>query len=129
MAHISASKARFRTRAGAFPGSTRPEALAALCEALLAVGAVRLATGDRSGMDRTRQVLEQNGVVRMAAEFGADLDVFDDLTAEGRERRAVQGGHWSRGFAPARPVTIPSSTLTKAQPIEISSSMNRHRQR
>jgi uncharacterized protein (DUF362 family) len=86
-----------------FPGSTHPEALASLCRTLLAGGAVRLAIGDRSGMGGTRQVLEQNGVVRMAAELGADLDVFDELPAEGWMRRAVQGGHWSRGFALARP--------------------------
>ncbi len=86
-----------------FPGSTHPDALAALCKALLAGGASGLSLGDRSGMGDTRRVLEAKGVVRLARELGAGLHVFDELPAEGWVAQNIEGGHWSRGFALARP--------------------------
>ncbi len=70
------------------PGLDAPEALAALCRALLAGGAVRLAIGDRSGMGGTRQVLEHNGVVRMRRPHCASPRMESANPCKAGDRRA-----------------------------------------
>ena len=86
-----------------FPGSTHPDTLVALSRLLLTGGAGRLAIGDRSGMGDTRRVMERKGIPRLARDLGAELTVFDELPAEGWVPQRLDGGHWSRGFALARP--------------------------
>lgn len=86
-----------------FPGSTHPDTLVALARALLTGGAARLAIGDRSGMGDTRRVMAEKGIPRLARDLGAELLVLDELPADGWARQRVDGGHWSRGFALARP--------------------------
>jgi uncharacterized protein (DUF362 family) len=88
-----------------FPGSTHPDTLVAVSRLLLSGGAAKLAIGDRSGMGDTRRVMERKGVTRLARDLGAELVVFDELPAEGWVRQRVDGAHWTRGFALARPAT------------------------
>lgn len=86
-----------------FPGSTHPQTLRALLQALAAGGAAGLAVGDRSGMGDTRAVMEKKGIPALARELHAELVVFDELPAAGWVRQSVAGMHWSRGFALAKP--------------------------
>ena len=90
--------------ADAPPGSTHNDTLSALVRALQAMGAGRLAVGDRSGMGDTRSVMKQKDIFRMADELGFDTVVFDELDTSGWEMMQVEGGHWQNGFAVARPV-------------------------
>jgi uncharacterized protein (DUF362 family) len=90
--------------ADAAPGSTHNDTLGALVRALQAMGAGRITIGDRSGMGDTRSVMAQKGLFEMADELGFEIVVFDELDADGWEAVNVEGGHWQRGFAVARPV-------------------------
>ena len=86
------------------PGSTHKDTLSALVRRLQAMGAGRITVGDRSGMGNTRAVMERKGIFRMAEELGFGWIVFDDLDAGGWEMQHIDGSHWQKGFAVARPV-------------------------
>ena len=86
------------------PGSTHNDVLKALVRALKGAGAGSITVGDRSGMGNTRAVMDKLGVLRMADEMGFGVAIFDELSAEDWEQVQVPGGHWSRGFALARPL-------------------------
>ena len=90
--------------ADAPPGSTHDDTLSALVRALQAIGAGRITVGDRSGMGDTRTVMQQKGIFRMADELGFEAMVFDELEADGWEMTQIEGSHWEKGFAVARPV-------------------------
>jgi len=86
------------------PGSTHNDTLGALVRALQDRGAGRITVGDRSGMGDTRSAMEQKGVFRLADELGIETIVFDELDADGWEMMQIEGSHWQKGFAVARPV-------------------------
>jgi uncharacterized protein (DUF362 family) len=86
------------------PGSTHDDVLGTLVRVLQEMGAGRLTVGDRSGMGNTRKVMKKKDVFRMAGELGFETVVFDELDADGWQETHVDGEHWSRGFAVARPV-------------------------
>jgi uncharacterized protein (DUF362 family) len=81
------------------PGSTHPDTLRALVQALQRMGAASITVGDRSGMGDTRGVMEHIGVFGMADELGFKTIVFDELSADDWDMIRVDGSHWSRGFA------------------------------
>lgn len=78
------------------PGSTHLDTLRALLKRLQDWGAAKITMVERSGMGDTRQVLRQRGVNDLAAEFGVDLAILDDLPAS--EWVNLKGAHWRRGF-------------------------------
>ncbi|MCB0055858.1 MAG: DUF362 domain-containing protein [Caldilineaceae bacterium] len=80
------------------PGSTHPDILRGMVQALQAAGAQRITVADRSGMGNTRQVMAQLGIDALAEELGFDLVVLDELGADDWEIVDVPGSHWSRGF-------------------------------
>jgi uncharacterized protein (DUF362 family) len=86
------------------PGSTHPDVLRALVEALQAGGANRIVVGDRSGMGATRQVMEAVGAFDLAEELGFEAVVLDELDAGGWQHFDPPGSHWTRGFALPRPL-------------------------
>jgi uncharacterized protein (DUF362 family) len=90
--------------ADAPPGSTHNDTLSALVRRLQTMDVGRLTVGDRSGMGDTRQVMAHKGIFRMADELGFETVVFDELDADGWEMVHVEGSHWPKGFAVARPV-------------------------
>jgi len=90
--------------ADAAPGSTHNDILSALVQALQDMGAGLITVGDRSGMGDTRGVMEQKGIFDLANELGFDTVVFDELDASGWQMIELEGSHWQRGFAVARPV-------------------------
>jgi len=85
------------------PGSTHNDTLREMVLYLQEQGAERITVGDRSGMGDTDGVMRQKDVFRMAEELGFETVVFDHLDADGWLPIPANGGHWSRGFAVARP--------------------------
>lgn len=86
------------------PGSTHIDTLAALIDKLRKLGSGRLTIGDRSGMGRTREVMEAKDVFRMAKDAKVETIVFDDLPASEWVPIKKADTHWQRGFALPRPV-------------------------
>ena len=86
------------------PGSTHNDTLRALVRRLQEMGAGAITVGDRSGMGNTRAVMEGLGIFALANELGVDTVVFDELDAQGWEKRQFPDSHWQQGFAVARPV-------------------------
>ena len=78
------------------PGSTHLDTLRALLESLQDWGATKITLLERSGMGNTREVLEQRGVMDLAAKLGVEVVVLDDLPA--RDWVEQEGAHWERGF-------------------------------
>lgn len=85
--------------ADATPGSTHQDTLVALIRQLKARGAGPLTIGDRSGMGKTREVMESKQIFKMATELGARVVVFDELRAEDWEQIKPSDSHWQQGFA------------------------------
>ena len=86
------------------PGSTHIDTLAALIDKLRKMGSGRLTIGDRSGMGRTREVMEAKDVFRLAKDAKVETIVFDDLPANEWTPIKKADTHWQRGFALPRPV-------------------------
>jgi uncharacterized protein (DUF362 family) len=85
--------------ADAFPGSTHPDTLLTLGQALQGMGADHLTVGDRSGMGNTRAVMQGKGVFEMAEELGWSTLVFDELAADAWKLLQPDSSHWRYGFA------------------------------
>lgn len=86
------------------PGSTHNDVLRTLIEELRDRGVETITVGDRSGMGATRRVMEEKGVLAMAAELGVQTVVFDELEKDQWVKMHPAGSHWKDGFAVARPV-------------------------
>lgn len=86
------------------PGSTHIDTLAALIDKLRKMGGGPLTIGDRSGMGRTREVMEAKDVFRLAKDAKVETIVFDDLAANEWTPIRKADTHWQRGFALPRPV-------------------------
>jgi uncharacterized protein (DUF362 family) len=85
------------------PGSTHIDTLAALIDKLRKLNSGRLTIGDRSGMGKTREVMEAKEAFRLAKDAKVETIVFDELAASDWVP-IKKGEHWSRGFALPRPV-------------------------
>jgi uncharacterized protein (DUF362 family) len=85
------------------PGSTHPNTLRSLVLKLRELEALEITLGDRSGMGRTQQVLQQLGVLALAEELGVTVIDFDGLGVEDWQNFTPSGSHWQRGFPFARP--------------------------
>lgn len=85
--------------ADAAPGSTHEDTLVALIRELKSRGAGPLTIGDRSGMGKTREVMESKQVFKMATELGAKVVVFDELHDDDWEPIKLTDSHWQQGFA------------------------------
>ena len=81
------------------PGSTHPDTLAALLEQLRSLGAGSFTIADRSGMGKTREVMEARDVFHLGKEMNAQVVVLDELGAADWEPVKFNGSHWQRGFA------------------------------
>jgi uncharacterized protein (DUF362 family) len=86
------------------PASTHNQTIRSLVRWLRANGAERISIGDRSGMGRTRDVMQTKGIFELAEELNLETIVFDDLGADQWETVHVQGSHWQDGFPFAKPV-------------------------
>jgi len=85
--------------ADAAPGSTHEDTLVALIRELKARGAGPLTIGDRSGMGKTREVMESKQIFKMGTDLGAKVVVFDELHSDDWELIKPSDSHWQQGFA------------------------------
>lgn len=86
------------------PAATDTKLLEALVQELQNAGAKQITIGDRSGMADTRQAMQKKGVFQLAERYGLKTVVFDEMSADDWQYFPVQGTHWKKGFAVARPV-------------------------
>lgn len=64
----------------------------------------KITIGDRSGMAKTREAMQQKGVFELTAQRGLETVVFDEMPAEQWQYFDHEGTHWQQGFAIARPI-------------------------
>ncbi len=88
----------------AAPGSTHNDVLATMVQWVEQNGAEHITVGDRSGMEKTRRVMDKKGLPAMGDDLGFDLIAFDELNAEDWEHIEFEGSDWPSGIALARPV-------------------------
>jgi len=88
------------------PGSTHPDTLRTMVLKLQEMGAAKITIGDRSGMGKTRQVMETLGVFALAEELGCGVLPFDELDADDWVKMDAPNGHWKNGFYFARPALV-----------------------
>jgi uncharacterized protein (DUF362 family) len=84
------------------PGSTHNDILRTLVGWLKEQGASSIVVADRSGIGQTRQVMNQKGVFALGQELGFEVQVLDELGAEGWELVQPPGSHWREGFPIAK---------------------------
>ena len=86
-----------------FPATTHPAMLEALLGRVRDAGARSIVLGERSGMGKTRVVLENRGAAGVAARAGVEVAVLDELGPRDWEAIPPDGLSWERGFLVARP--------------------------
>lgn len=77
------------------PGSTHPATLRTLAEWLQQEGAAHIIVGDRSGISRTRPVMEATGVIALAQDLDLEVMPFDELNEADWEPCRPDGSHWN----------------------------------
>lgn len=92
-----AIKANYNS-ADPFPASTHTGTLRSVIEELKSSGAGEIVLAERSGMGKTRKVLEDTGVVLLGKELGFDTVVLDEMPADGWVFKDPAGSHWKFGF-------------------------------
>ena len=85
------------------PGSTHNDTLAALVEELWRMGAKSISVGERS-WPRTRNVMEQKGILPILEKLNVRVIDFDDLQDRDWVEFKPKGSHWRNGFRIARPI-------------------------
>jgi uncharacterized protein (DUF362 family) len=95
-------KPNFNT-ADPVPGSTHNDTLAALVEEVWKMGAKTVSLGERS-YPRTREVMEQKGVLPFLEKLDVKIVDFDDLAEKDWVQVDAQDSHWQNGFRVARPI-------------------------
>jgi uncharacterized protein (DUF362 family) len=96
-----ALKANFNS-ADAFPASTHLDTLRALVKKLKRANVEKIRLGERSGMDDTRHVLEQIGVMELSEKLGFEAVVLDELSKEEWVKINHMETHWLKGFYVAK---------------------------
>jgi uncharacterized protein (DUF362 family) len=93
-----ALKANYNS-ADEFPASTHIDTLTEMVRWLKKDAKVaKLVLAERSGMGDTREVLKNRGVFSLAADFGFDVVVLDELVKQAWVKNQPDGSHWKRGF-------------------------------
>lgn len=92
-----ALKANFNS-ADPFPASTHVDTLEAVIKGLKDAGVADVTLAERSGMGRTRDVLERMGVFDLSEKLGFKVAVLDELRLSGWIKIDSEGTHWRDGF-------------------------------
>ena len=94
---IVAIKANFNS-ADPFPASTHIKTLQSIIKKLNEVNIDDITLAERSGMGKTRNVLEKMGVFQLADEMDFNVVVLDEMNKEEWVKIERDGTHWIRGF-------------------------------
>lgn len=92
-----AIKANFNS-ADPFPASTHIETLRSIIQKLKDEDIDDITIAERSGMGRTRNVLQKMGVFRLADEMDFNVVVLDEMDKDEWVKINKEGNHWFRGF-------------------------------
>lgn len=92
-----ALKANFNS-ADPFPASTHLDTLRVIVEEIKSAGASEIILAERSGMGKTREVLETLGVFDLARELDFKVLVLDEIDKDDWVKVEANGTHWLRGF-------------------------------
>lgn len=92
-----ALKANFNS-ADAFPASTHVDSLEAIIKRLKEAGVADVILAERSGMGRTRDVLERMGVFDLSEKLEFKVVVLDELRLGGWMKIDAEGTHWRDGL-------------------------------
>jgi len=82
-----------------FPATTHPDALGAMVRMLRGKGAGGVTLVERSGMGRTRDILEKLNVLTALKELDVSFRLLDELHADEWRHFAPAESHWPNGFA------------------------------
>ena len=82
-----------------FPAATHPDALGAMARMLRGKGAAGVTLVERSGMGRTRDVLEKLNVLTALKELDISFRPLDELSSGEWRHFAPAHSHWPKGFA------------------------------
>jgi len=82
-----------------FPATTHPDALGAMARMLHGKGAGSVTLVERSGMGRTRDILEKLNVLTALKELDVSFRPLDELPADEWRHFAPAASHWPKGFA------------------------------
>ena len=96
-----ALKANYNS-ADPFPASTHIDTLRSIVQSLKDAGASAVTLAERSGMGKTREVLDHMGVLALAEELGCKAVVLDEVGTEDWMKVEKAGTHWLRGFYMAK---------------------------
>lgn len=90
-------KANFNS-ADPFPASTNIGTLESIIKKLKEFNINEIILAERSGMGKTRNVLEKMGVFKLASELDFEVVVLDEIEKEEWVKIEKNGNHWIRGF-------------------------------
>ncbi|HML05547.1 MAG TPA: DUF362 domain-containing protein [Methanobacterium sp.] len=90
-------KANFNS-ADPFPASTNIETLESIIKKLKEFNISGITLAERSGMGKTRSVLEKMGVFKLANDLDFNVVVLDEMNKEEWVKIEKDGNHWIRGF-------------------------------
>ena len=82
-----------------FPATTHPDALGAMVRMLRGKGAGGVVLVERSGMGRTRDVMEKLHVLSALEKLDVSFRPLDELAADEWIHLELAGSHWSKGIA------------------------------
>ena len=88
-----------------FPATTHTDALGAMVRMLRDKGAGGVTLIERSGMGRTRDILEKLRVLTALEELGVSFRPLDELPADEWRHFELAGSHWPKGIAFPRLLT------------------------
>ena len=92
-----AIKANFNS-ADTFPATTHLETLELLISYLKTIKPSGILLGERSGMGKTREVLDKMRVLDLARKLGFEAVVLDDEDHDSWKKIEKNGNHWMNGF-------------------------------
>jgi uncharacterized protein (DUF362 family) len=91
-----ALKANYNS-ADSFPASTHIDTLSAIVDFLKEMDA-DIVFAERSGMGKTREVLEERGVIDLSRKEDFEVVVLDELESPDWIKIQPEGSHWEKGF-------------------------------
>ena len=85
-----------------FPGSTHNDTLTQLINEIKEREAGKIAVGDRSGPEPTKEVLKKKGIFDLSSDLGFKVVNFSDLDEKDWVQVKKEGFHWKDGFSVPR---------------------------